>query len=90
MQFSLLELTMNSTCDGMHFTDLTELLLLHYLVKVETVKCNITVGYYQRKLHQTYHIYYIEMDLEIIKFGVLCNNACTEQRFVTSITGKNA
>jgi len=27
-------------------------MFLHYLVKVETVKCNITVGYYQRKLHR--------------------------------------
>jgi len=31
-------------------------MFLRYFVKVETVKCNITVGYYQRKLHQTYRI----------------------------------
>jgi len=55
-----------------------------------TWKCNITVGYYQRKLHQTYRVRFIEMDLYIIEFAVLCNNACTEQRFVTSVTCKNA
>jgi len=44
MQFSLLELAMNDTCDSMSFTHLTSLLLLQYPVKVETVKCNITVG----------------------------------------------
>jgi len=38
MQFSSLELTMNDTSDGMNFTHLTELMLLHYLLKVETVK----------------------------------------------------
>jgi len=50
----------------------------------------MTVGYYQRKLHQTYRICFIEMDQYIIKFGVLCNNVCMEQRFVTSMTCKNA
>ena len=50
MQFSLLDLQMNVTCDIMNFTHLTWLVLLHYLVK--NWKCNITVGYYQRKLHQ--------------------------------------
>jgi len=38
MQFSLLELTMNNTYDDMNFTHLTELMLLHYLVKVGTIK----------------------------------------------------
>jgi len=38
MHFSLLELAMSDTCDGMNFTHLTKLMLLHYLVKVETVK----------------------------------------------------
>jgi len=38
MQFSLLDLTMNGTCDGINFTHLIYLALLHYLVKVETVK----------------------------------------------------
>jgi len=38
MHFSLLELTMNNTCNGMNFTHLTQLMLLHYLVKFETVK----------------------------------------------------
>jgi len=64
MQFSLLELTMNDTCDVMNSTHLANNeMLLHYLVKVETVKCNITVGYYQMKLHQTHRICFIEMDL---------------------------
>jgi len=55
MQFSLLDLQKNDTCDIINFTHLTWLVLLHYLVKVKTLnwKCNITVGYYQRKLHQT-------------------------------------
>jgi len=30
------------------------------------------------------------MDLWIIKFGVLCSNACRKQRSVTSVTCKNA
>jgi len=40
MLFSLLDLQKNSTCDcdGVDFTHLTWLLLLHYLVKVETPK----------------------------------------------------
>jgi len=55
MQFSQLDLKMNGICDGMNFTHLTELMLLHYLVKVKTLKCNITAGDYQTKLHQMYH-----------------------------------
>jgi len=49
MQFSLLELNLkiNNTCDDMNFTHL----------------CNITVGYYWSKLHQMYHMCFIEMDL---------------------------
>jgi len=38
MQFSLLDLQMNETCDIMNFTLLTWLVLLHYLVKVKTQK----------------------------------------------------
>jgi len=38
MQFSLLDLQMNATCDIMNFTHLTSLVLLHCLVKVETMK----------------------------------------------------
>jgi len=38
MQFSLLDLKINTTCDSMNFTLLTELMLLHYIVKVKTVK----------------------------------------------------
>jgi len=48
------------------------------------------VAYYQRKLHQTYRIYFIELDLYMTQFGVLCSNACMKQRFVTSMTCKNA
>jgi len=55
MQFSVLGLAMNVTCDGINCTP--------HLINVATVpcesrnteKCNITVGYNQRKLHQMYH-----------------------------------
>ena len=52
MQFSLLDLAMNDTCEGMNFTHLTKLMLLHLPCKSQkNEKCNITVGYHQRKLH---------------------------------------
>jgi len=39
MQFSLLDLTMNDTCGGICTSPTSpKLMLLHYLVKVETVK----------------------------------------------------
>jgi len=38
MQFSLLDFKMNDTCDVTH---LTKLILLHYLVKVETPKVHV-------------------------------------------------
>jgi len=38
MQFSLLDLQINDTCDIMNFTHLTWLVLLHYFVKVKTLK----------------------------------------------------
>jgi len=38
MQFSLIDLEMNGTCDSMNFTHLTQLMLLHYFVKVKTPK----------------------------------------------------
>jgi len=41
MRFSLLDLQMNVTCEGMNFTHLTHLMLLHYLVKVETPKMHV-------------------------------------------------
>ena len=41
MQFSLLDFKMNDTCDGVNFTNLTYLLLLPYLVKVETPKKHV-------------------------------------------------
>jgi len=42
MQFLLLDFKMNDTCDGINLTYLTWLLLLHYLVKVETSKMQWT------------------------------------------------
>jgi len=32
---------MNGTCEGINFTHLTELMLLHYLVKVEKPKMHV-------------------------------------------------
>jgi len=69
---------------------------LPHLINVATLlcesqnswKCNVTVGYYQRKLYQMYRIRFNEMDLCIIKFRVLCSTQCAKQRFVTSMTCK--
>jgi len=44
MPFSLLDLEKNSTCDGMNFTDLTWLMLLYCLVKVETPKMHVNTN----------------------------------------------
>ena len=65
MPFSLLFLEKNSTCDGMNFTHLTWLMLLHYLVKVETLKMNVNtnsafnvsykIGIICTKLHWHFH-----------------------------------
>ena len=44
MLFSLLDLEKNSTHDGMNFTHLTWLVLLHYLVKVETPKMHVNTN----------------------------------------------
>ena len=44
MPFLLLDLENNSTCDGMNFTHLTWLVLLHYLVKVETPKMHVNTN----------------------------------------------
>jgi len=44
MPFSLLDLEKNSTCDDMNFTHLTWLMLLHYLVKVETPKMHVNTN----------------------------------------------
>jgi len=38
MQFSLFDFQMNDTRDGRKFTHLTYVMLLHYLVKDETLK----------------------------------------------------
>jgi len=44
MPFSLLDLEKNVTCDGMNFTHLTWLMLLLYLVKVETPKMHVNIN----------------------------------------------
>ena len=44
MQFSVLDLMMNGTCDSMNFTHLTWLMLQHYLVKVETPKMRVNTN----------------------------------------------
>jgi len=44
MLFSLLDLEKNSTCDGVTFTHLTWLMLLNYLVKVETPKMHVNTN----------------------------------------------
>jgi len=44
MPFSLLDLEKNSTCDGINFTHLASLMLLHYLVKVETPKMHVNTN----------------------------------------------
>ena len=44
MQFSVLDLEKNCTCDGMNFTHLTSLMLLHYLVKVETLRMHVNTN----------------------------------------------
>ena len=71
MQFSLLDLEMNDTCDGMNFTHLTQLMLLHYLVKVETVKMWYYSGILPKKIasNVSYKLCFIEMDYKI--WGVM-------------------
>jgi len=44
MQFSLLDLEKNSTCDGMKFFYLTWLMFIHYLVKSETPKMHVNTN----------------------------------------------
>jgi len=41
MQFSLLDFEMNDTCASMNFTHLTQLMMLHYLVKYEKLKTRV-------------------------------------------------
>jgi len=41
MSFSLLDLKMDRTCEGMNFAHLTKLLLLHYLVTFEILKIHM-------------------------------------------------
>jgi len=44
MQFSLLDLQKNCTCDGMYLTHLAWLELLHYLLKFETPKMHVNTN----------------------------------------------
>jgi len=37
----MLDFEVNDTCKGMNFTHLTQLLLLHYLVKLDTPKMHV-------------------------------------------------
>jgi len=41
MQFLLLDFKINGICEGTNFTYLSELMLLYYLVKVETPKMHV-------------------------------------------------
>jgi len=60
MQFSLLDLTMNSTCGGINFTP--------HLIHVATLPCesrnseNVMQWDVTKKLHQMYRIRFIEVD----------------------------
>jgi len=44
MPFSLLDLEKNYTCDVMNLAHLTRLVLLHYLIKVETMKTHLNTN----------------------------------------------
>ena len=44
MSFSPLDLEKNSTCDDMNITHLTWLILLHYLIKAETLKMHVNTN----------------------------------------------
>jgi len=44
MLFAVLDLAINDTHEGMNFTNLTLLMLLHYLVKVETPKMHVNTN----------------------------------------------
>ena len=61
MQFSLLYFIMNGTCDGVNFFTSPSQCCYTTLRKSKHWKCNITVGDYQRKLHQIYYSF-IEVD----------------------------
>jgi len=57
-------------------------MLLHYLVKVKNEKCNIKQWDITEEIASNVLYSFIEMDLYIIKFGVLCSNACMKHKFV--------
>ena len=57
-------------------------MLLHYLVKVKNEKCNIKLWDITEEIASNVLYSFIEMDLYIIKFGVLCSNACMKHKFV--------
>ena len=44
MPFSLLDLGTNNTCDSLNFNHLTQLVLPHYLVKLETPKMHVNTN----------------------------------------------
>jgi len=44
MQFSVLDLEKNCTCDGMNLTHLTWLVLPHYLIKIEIPKMHVNTN----------------------------------------------
>jgi len=53
------------------------------------MKCNITVGYYQRKLHHTYRIASSKCTCRLWNLGCYAANR-VRNRLVTSVTCKNA
>jgi len=53
------------------------------------MKCNITVGYYQRKLHQMYRIASLKCTCRLWNLGCYAANR-VRNRLVTSATCKNA
>jgi len=53
MPFSLLDVKMNGTCDGVYFTCLNYLVLLHYLVKIETPKMQTNRNSYSNINYKT-------------------------------------
>jgi len=70
---------------------LTWLMLLYYIVKVKKHwKCDITAGYYQTKLHQMYHSFIKVVQAWNLLIWVLYSKTCMKQRWMTSMTCKNA
>ena len=53
--FSLLDCKVNGICESMKFTHLSNYCRYSTMWKSKHRKCNIAVGYYERKLYQMYH-----------------------------------